>query len=283
MDNFEYYMAAYMYELEDCLNTHSNDFKLINFQLDEANTDKEAKKLIKKIIKENLMEIENINLVKRNKKEVEIDNSKFKIVNVLTPEEYTNIERSIVKKMKQGIYVNPDLILKINFDGNDIIEFIEIKSTKNNNIPGSSIQQVAPNEWVIFIKHTDKNIIITTGQYKNSINGTMQFPDRSPRPQVSFSTLKTWNNIFRIYKDNILIYNEDVREDTKENILNDWQGFLAERWLKVLETKRKEIAEPWFNNNIRKFALMLITKFQQLNKEDQEKYLNFIKRNIKND
>ena len=111
----------------------------------------------------------------------------------------------------------------------------------------------------------------------------MQFPDRSPRPQVSFSALRTWNNVFRVYKNNVLTYTEDTNEDTKEDLLNDWQSFLAKRWLHVLETKRKNNAEPWFNNNIRKFALMLISNFQQLNKEEQENYLKFIKENIKDD
>ncbi len=283
MNNYEHYISAYMYELEFCLNQHCEKFKNINFQLDEANTDKEAKKLIKDIIKESLLTIKNILTVKLCNEEIHIDKSKFTIENVLTPEEYTNDERAAVKAKKNGVYVNPDLILKIDFDGDKVIEFVEIKSTKSNNIPGSSIQQIAPDEWVIFIKHTDDDILITTGQYKNSINGTMQFPDRSPRPQVSFSTLRTWNNIFRVYKNNVLTYTEDVNEDTKEDLLNDWQGFLAERWLHVLETKRKNNAEPWFNNNIRKFALMLISNFQQLNKEEQEKYLKFIKENIKDD
>lgn len=283
MNNYKHYISAYMYELEICLNQNCEEFKNINFQLDEANTDKEAKKLIKDIIKKSLLNIKNILTVKLCNEEIHIDKSKFTIENVLTPEEYTNDEKAAVKAKKNGVYVNPDLILKIDYDGSKVIEFIEIKSTKNNNIPGSSIQQIAPDEWVIFIRHTDDDILITTGQYKNSINGTMQFPDRSPRPQVSFSALRTWNNVFRVYKNNVLTYTEDTNEDTKEDLLNDWQSFLAKRWLHVLETKRKNNTEPWFNNNIRKFAFMLLSNFQQLNKEEQENYLKFIKENIKDD
>ena len=43
MNNYEHYISAYMYELEFCLNQHCEKLKTINFQLDEANTDKEAK------------------------------------------------------------------------------------------------------------------------------------------------------------------------------------------------------------------------------------------------
>ena len=51
------------------------------------------------------------------------------------------------------------------------------------------MQQINPYEWVIFIKQ-GKPIEITTGFYLNSITEKVQFPDRSPRPQVSFNTLK---------------------------------------------------------------------------------------------
>ncbi|MBQ7880646.1 MAG: hypothetical protein IJ358_02245 [Clostridia bacterium] len=281
MDNYKHYISAYMYELEVCLNKYSQEFKTINFQLDEANTDSEVKRLVKKIIKENLLTINNICTVNMDDEEVHIDKSKFTIDNILTIEEYTEIEKKAVKEKKDGVYVNPDLILNINFDGTLNHEFIEIKSTKNNNIPGSSIQQIDPNEWVIFIKHTDNDILTTIGQYKNSINGIMQFPDRSPRPQVSFSELKNWNNDFRTCENNILTYAKDDGEDTKENLLNDWQAFLAKRWMKALGTKRKPKNEPWFNNTVRKFALILLSNFQELSKKEQKKYLNFIKDNIK--
>lgn len=88
-------------------------------------------------------------------------------------------------------------------------ETIELKSTKQDSIPGSSIQQILPDEWVIFIKHTAKDVDVVTGKYRHSINSKMQFPDRSPRPQVSFKKLKNWNDNFRNFEKNVLTYSLD--------------------------------------------------------------------------
>mgnify|MGYP003330257066 CR=1 FL=1 len=44
-----------------------------------------------------------------------------------------------------------------------VYEKIELKSTKDNAIPGSSVQQINPDEWVIFVKHTRFSIITGGG------------------------------------------------------------------------------------------------------------------------
>ena len=44
---------------------------------------------------------------------------------------------------------------------------VEVKSTKNDRIPGSSVQQIDINDWVIFLKHDDVGL-----KYKSSINVT---------------------------------------------------------------------------------------------------------------
>lgn len=136
-----------------------------------------------------------------------------------------------------------------------------------------------PNEWVIFIKHTSSSIDIVTGKYINSINTTIQFPDRSPRPQVSFKELKNWNNSFRLICDNILTYSEDKNSINKLNLIQDWQKVLSDRWIDMLfESNTIKSNEPWFNNTMRKFILEFLEKYETLNKNEK---LNF-KRKIKN-
>lgn len=168
-----------------------------------------------------------------------------------------------------------------NLDGTNY-ETVELKSTKTNDIPGSSIQQVVPNEWVIFIKHTEKDIEITTGQYLHSINSKMQFPDRSPRPQVSFKELKEWNNNFRNYEEGRLIYNTDQNDNSKSQLLDDWQKVLTDRWIDMLfntTIRRKKV--PWFDNNMRKFILDFLEKYEEMSSEEKLNFKTRVKNLIK--
>lgn len=280
------FMYLYMYHLEKFLLSKKEEILKLSFQSDEANTDRPLKEYLKNLIENNFNKIpkkSNINFlnIESHQSTVLSEFNSFKILRVLLPEEIKNnneIKKAIVNN-KTSIYTNPDICFEIS-DGNKIFyETIELKSTKKDNIPGSSIQQILPNEWVIFIKHTSSSIDIVTGKYINSINTTIQFPDRSPRPQVSFKELKNWNNSFRLICDNILTYSEDKNSINKLNLIQDWQKVLSDRWIDMLfESNTIKSNEPWFNNTMRKFILEFLEKYETLNKNEK---LNF-KRKIKN-
>jgi len=280
------FMYLYMYHLEKFLLSKKEEILKLSFQSDEANTDRPLKEYLKNLIENNFNKIpkkSNINFlnIESHQSTVLSEFNSFKILRVLLPEEIKNnneIKKAIVNN-KTSIYTNPDICFEIS-DGNKIFyETIELKSTKKDNIPGSSIQQILPNEWVIFIKHTSSSIDIVTGKYINSINTTIQFPDRSPRPQVSFKELKNWNNSFRLICDNILTYSEDKNSINKLNLIQDWQKVLSDRWIDMLfESNTIKANEPWFNNTMRKFILEFLEKYETLNKNEK---LNF-KRKIKN-
>lgn len=162
-------------------------------------------------------------------------------------------------------------------------ETIELKSTKQDSIPGSSVQQIIPNEWVIFIKHTPNSIDVVTGKYINSVNSKMQFPDRSPRPQVSFKELKNWNKTHRALTENTLSYLIDEESNEKFELISDWQKVLSDRWIEMLfESNKVKRNEPWFNNNMRKFIISFLSKYESLSSDEQIAFKTKINNLIQN-
>lgn len=277
----ELFMTAFMFELEEKLNNNLKYFDDVVFHLDEANSDQEIKKRIRQFI------IENINTVKYIK-EVYLENDECKsidkeyfIESIKLPYELNEIEKNYLKMSKKAVYTNPDLLFFVS-NGKHITPIsIEIKSTLNDKIPGSSIQQISEDDWVIFIKHTKESVVeFITGRYIDSINGTIQFPDRSPRPQVAFNNLKEWNKNHRFKEDSKLIIKSDESKNDKLALLSDWQMVLSTRWLEVLKHDKKANSEPWFNNNIRKFSIMLLEYYDSLDIDNKEKMKNKIKKNI---
>lgn len=274
MKDQSYFMYFYMYELEVFLNSKRDELLNISFQSDEANTDRPLKEFLKVLIENEL------NMLPKNSMTTsliihhELYSIKpyltYKIKRVLLPEDISDELKQQIKETKNSVYTNPDICLEIEADDRFFYETIELKSTKVDSIPGSSIQQIVPTEWVIFIKHNSNNINVITGQYINSINSKMQFPDRSPRPQVSFKVLNDWNNLHRDIKNNSLIYRKDQTIQDKIALIDDWQSVLSKRWISILfDAKEVKKSEPWFNNNMRKFIIDFLKIYDNL--ADKEK------------
>lgn len=147
------FMYVYMYELELHLNNNKNKIANISFQSDEANTDRQLKEFLKSTIENNFNRIPNnssVSFVNIETKDSFKNNSdilkSIYIEKVLLPEEITLNEKELLRKDKNSIYTNPDLCFKIIYDNQTFYKTIELKSTKNNSIPGSSIQQINPTE-----------------------------------------------------------------------------------------------------------------------------------------
>ncbi len=289
MSKIQNFMQVYMYELEKYLNTKKEELKAVSFQSDEANTDRPLKEFLKNLIEKEFVKIPEDTAIANIEYYGEIGKDltelkEIKILRVLLPEDITDEIKKIVSATKNAVYTNPDMCLEILMDGKKVYETIELKSTKQDSIPGSSIQQVLPDEWVIFIKHTTNKIEITTGQYIHAINSKMQFPDRSPRPQVSFKEMQNWNQTNRILEYAKLLYKKDEEEAIKYDLISDWQGVLSDRWIDMLfnatSTKNNE---PWFNNNMRKFIVSFLEKYETLTTEEKEILVNRIKSLIKDE
>lgn len=278
MENLQNFMRIYMYKLEEDLTKHKDDLIEVSFQSDEANTDRPLKEYLKKHIEESFPSIpentEIASLCFEGTTFTDIQAIKrIRINRVLLPEDISVELKETIKASKSSVYTNPDLYLELILDDECFYESIELKSTKNDSIPGSSIQQIVPEEWVVFIKHSGKNISISTGQYIHAINSKIQFPDRSPRPQVSFKAISTWNKDNRILNSNTLCYVKDDDDKNKRELIADWQNVLSQRWIDILfnatSTKAKE---PWFNNNMRKFILSFLTKYESLSDDEKKEF-----------
>lgn len=226
MKIIQHFMQIYMYELEKFLETKKEEIRQVSFQSDEANTDRPLKEFLKRTIESSFSSIPPDTRIAsvdfEGSVEADIDTLKtIKINSVLLPEDITDKIRQIIRASKDAVYTNPDMCLEIIYNDTFHYETIELKSTKQDSIPGSSIQQIVPDEWVIFIKHANNKIDIATGQYIHAINSKMQFPDRSPRPQVSFKELTNWNRANRILTYDSLLYQKDDEDFTAHDLLRE--------------------------------------------------------------
>lgn len=285
---FEAFMLLYLKALEKN-DTLLSDLGKVNFHLDEANSDKEAKAMIKDFMLKNPTISNNFNL----KIDQDSGNLEFKItaiqsiqiIQVYLPDELTEQLKDLIKSTKSNsVYTNPDILVELSNGQETKFFSVELKSTKKNEIPGSSVQQINPYEWVIFIKQGNP-IEIATGLYLNSITEKMQFPDRSPRPQVAFNTLKNWNKENFILDNGSLIFKVTQSEwDNKNKLIDNWKLVLVEQWLKIILDKNLVLTNrsPWFNEALIMYADKLLAYYETLSEIDKKKFRNKLKFLLKN-
>ncbi|AFM04587.1 hypothetical protein Fleli_2208 [Bernardetia litoralis DSM 6794] len=271
-----YFLFVYFYEIEQKLNSTQNKLELIKFQSEEANTDEFLKRYFK-----NFLSVHNsIKDTEIKKLELQIDSEthqidtkelfNYQIKNIFLPEELTSIQKQEITKSKKSVYTNPDLYLEISDGITLFYESVELKSTKNDTIPGSSVQQILPFEWVIFIKRNVNSVSVATGFYINSITKKLSFPDRSPRPQVGFKNLVDWNKKYRKEeKKTLFIENNSQINTEKLKLLIDWQDYLASEWLEIIKSDFSKKNEKWFNNALRKFSIKFLEYTENLNEEEK--------------
>lgn len=275
MNKLDIFLHLYLFQIEDMLNTTITELKDVVFHSEEANTDEHLKIFIKKfLLKHNHIEKDYCFNVEIKKDNAIFAADRTELVNiiiadVLLPNELTEENKIEVRKQKTSIYTNPDLYVKI--DTGDTFKFIsiELKSTKIDKIPGSSIQQKSPYEWVIFVQHKNNIRKVVTGMYINSITERLPFPDRSPRPEVGFKTLGEWNKKYRTVRKETLVFDYPSTTLKKELVLTNWHDALVKEWMSTIKSTKVKTNEKWFNHTIRLFSLDLITYYETLNEEDR--------------
>ena len=79
-----------------------------------------------------------------------------------------------------------------------------------------------------------------------------------------------------------MVYKKDENEQTKYELIHDWQSVLAERWIEMLfEADTVKNNEPWFNNNMRKFILDFLERYEALNETEKIEFKDKIKNLIR--
>nr|WP_322959223.1 hypothetical protein [Mycoplasmopsis canis]WQQ12619.1 hypothetical protein RRG48_01050 [Mycoplasmopsis canis] len=279
MKDLEFVMHLYMYELEKYLLTKRKDILELKFNSDEANIDKPLKDFMKKVIENEFNSIPETDIYSINidGQEINFNIDDFKILRALLKDEITNdIKKEINNSKKESsVYTNPDICLEILFNNKIYYRTIELKSTKNDDIPGSSVKQVVHHEWVIFIQRKDEKVDITTGYYINSVEKII-FPDRSPRTAISFEKLKKWNDLNRKINKKTIYYtnnkdNYDIQK--KEKLINNWEDTLSNEWLTSLnDTKKNRSNEQWFKQQLRNFIIKFLDFYENLETIKQKNF-----------
>ncbi len=291
MTELSAFLHLYLYQIERQLNSNTSLLESIIFQSDEANTDSDLKLFLKGYILDNPELTDQIQVSSViYERGVDDDStqynagdiSKYRIENVFLKAELTEQHVAIIKAEKKGsVYTDPDLLLLIT-DGTDHqYVTLELKSTKNDKIPGSSVQQVLPFEWVIFVYHNGSSFKVVTGQYINTITSRLPFPDRSPRPEVGLKTLISWNDTNRVVVGNSLTFKKDDTVDAKLSILKDWQSVLIDEWMGTVTKNSAKKREKWFNRTIRLFSSKLLHYYETLSAVEKKKLIEHIDSNAK--
>jgi hypothetical protein len=262
--------------IEQKINTTEDALGSISFQSEEANTDKGLKEFFKKYMLAN-NHIKDIDLTTLNltidseQQTVNIEDIKaFEITEIYLPSELTNALKAKIKASKgDAVYTKPDLYLEISNGEQVYYQSLELKSTKKDEIPGSSINQVDTTEWVVFVKRGEKDFKIVTGYYLHILTGKLPFPDRAPRPIVGYNVLIDWNKENRTVDDKKLTIVLPAIDKKIEHLV-DWQDYLATEWLRIVGSKELSKNEKWFNNAIRKFAVKFLEYTEGLSTEEKE-------------
>lgn len=232
-------------------------FKEVKLTEDELNIDKYLKKLIQKTIKKDLSVI-NLSLKQYN----------IEIKKILTKSQYFN---SIVKN-KKNISKYCDLVLIYVQNGIKKEYELEIKKTNKNKIPGSSIQQISPEKTVIFFKYFKDTVEIEIGYYFQLVEDHIPFPDRSPRPLISFNALKESNQKL----DNGLITTDELIESSQSIFEDNWIDNMSSSWIDNFKNRIKK--NSWFHIAMKKFTLKMLNYYNTLNEKEKEEYLEYLKK-----
>jgi hypothetical protein len=282
------FLYAYFKEFEDYINEKKSDeLSKISFQSDEANTDRPLKEFIKLMIESNFSTLQDSDIQKmliicgENDEPIHScsynDILNIKINKVLLPEDIPDQLKNKLNMHSPSIKTSPDLVLVIKNNSELYYERVELKSTKKDIIPGGSFLQIDPNEWTIFVKHKkNKSAKLITGKYTFMIAEELYYPDRNPRPHVSFNKGNDWNNNNRIDTNSELSYRniDSLEQEWDEDYMTE---YIKTKWLKLIKENNPKDTR-WFNSALRTFSLELIEMTRNLD----DKEINNLKANLTN-
>ena len=235
-------------------------FKNVKTKEGELNIDVHLKKEIVSIVNNNLEEINKL-----------INDPNISITKIYTNESYFKL-----KKIDPDLSKICDLVLSFKENGKNRIKDIEVKKTNKNVIPGSSVNQIDEYKAVVFIK-TAKIIEVEVGYYGQAINGKVRFPDRSPRPEVSFKELKESNQRNEGMESNEIIEDESEKEAKYYIFNNKTEKYLSKEWIKRLFAFKMT---TWFDKAVSLYSISLLSKYDKMTKEEKKIFIKKLKDNV---
>jgi len=249
-------------KISESLSRRLDEFKNLKLMEDELNIDKYIKKQTIKILKNDFDELN-----------IFLNDYNIKLKKLLTKDQYFNKRNK--RYEEENISKFCDLVLVYKENGFNKEDELEIKKTNKNIIPGSSIKQIKADKALLFFKYTKGNVELQVGYYFQSVEERIPFPDRSPRPNVSFNSLKETNKELMDSETSL----EDVKSRTEDIFKDNWMEQLVSNWMD--DVKSKFIKKSWFFITIRMFALRFINYYENLSEIERKKLKEELRNNAK--
>lgn len=245
-------------KISDSLSKKLDQFKDIKLMEDELNIDKYLKIKIIEILREDFNDI-NENLRDDN----------IKLERLLTKEEYYHPDNKRYNEDEISNFC--DLVLVYQEDGIFIDNELEIKKTNSNKIPGSSINQIKPEKALLFFRYKKDEVELQVGYYYQSIDERIPFPDRSPRPIISYDAMKHTNKLLSENEVSL----KQLKNRTKNIFADNWIDQLVSNWMD--DVKSVKLKRSWFFSAIRQFCLKSIIEYEKLSDKEKKEF----KKNLK--
>lgn len=168
-------------------------------------------------------------------------------------------ENTDYKKVKMKCYV-PDIKITFQYPDNTMDNFkVELKSSKNRKLPGSTIQKLNVNQPLIYClrpKKKSEAFIVKCSQYHHAMGKSPfdLFQDRTPRPFLNFNKMYSEKDDFEYHEKNKTSWIEHYascainRLGQSKKCIHSWQDDM------VRIIKKKMVQEFIINTSIEEFT-----------------------------
>ena len=167
-------------------------------------------------------------------------------------------ENTDYKDVQMRCYV-PDIKITFQYTDNTIDNFkVELKSSKNKKLPGSTIQKLNINQPLIYClrpKSKNNTFLIKCSQYHHAMGNSYfdLFQDRTPRPFLNFNKMYSEKDDFEYEEKNKTSWIEHyascamTRLEQPDKCIHSWQDDM------VQIIKQRVIQEFILNTSIEEF------------------------------
>lgn len=258
---FETYLHCYMYKFKNHINSfddYKKEIAELKFKIGESNLDLDLRNYLAQEIKkfhttfkENKTMKVWYNGTEHTLTEEEI--GKISVEKVIAPTETTDLvkyEKGKCQLLKPNArrYVNVDILMILKRDKFNAYVPIEVKSvtsrykekSKKYTITGSSLNQIIPNGWLIFVKHPQDSKNFGEVEVAISKYGLAM---KEVKPVVKFNPTVSFELAEQAWKieDDKIILNEQIQRSSTSDILKESDS--------RMQCVIKKILKSWVENS----------------------------------